>query len=133
MKRVTGVGGVFFKTQDPAATLAWYRTHLGIDSADWGGCVFPWNAEEQPSDTCYTVWSTFPADSPHLAPSDAPFMVNFRVDDLEALVAALNDEGVVVVGNVEKHPNGKFAWILDLDGRKVELWEPAASKGDASS
>lgn len=130
MKRVTGIGGVFFTSAHPDRTLDWYRTHLGIDAGDYGGFAFQWTEKDRPEQTGYTVWSAFPDSSDYLAPSDQPFMVNFRVADLEALIAALKEEGVEVVGEIEAHPNGKFAWILDLEGRKIELWEPVPSQDD---
>jgi predicted enzyme related to lactoylglutathione lyase len=130
MKRVTGLGGMFFKTRDPKATLAWYRTHLGIESSEWGGCAFQWREKEQADEIGYTVWSTFPEDTNHFAPGDQSFMVNNRVADLTGLLSALKAEGVEVVGEMEQHENGKFAWILDPDGRKIELWEPVPSKDD---
>jgi catechol 2,3-dioxygenase-like lactoylglutathione lyase family enzyme len=130
MKRVTGLGGMFFKTADRDATLAWYREHLGIESEGWGGFAFQWLDKHDPAETGYTVWSAFPADTRHFAPSDAPFMVNFRVADLEGLFAALKAEGVEVLGEIQQHENGKFGWILDPEGRKVELWEPVPSKDD---
>lgn len=130
MKRVTGLGGVFFKSRDPQSTLAWYREHLGIDAADWGGFPFSWHPKGDPDELGYTVWSAFPHDTQHFAPSEAPYMINYRVHDLDALVAALEDEGVEIVGGIEQHENGKFAWIIDPEGRKVELWEPVPSKDD---
>jgi predicted enzyme related to lactoylglutathione lyase len=130
MKRVTGIGGIFFKSDDPAKVLEWYRDHLGIESNEWGGFAFQWSEQNEPTETGYTVWSTFPASTDYFAPSEQRFMVNFRVADLAGLIAALKAEGVEVVGEIEQHPNGKFAWILDPEGRKVELWEPVASADD---
>lgn len=130
MPGVTGIGGVFFKSADPARALEWYRTHLGIASGDWGGFAFQWIQKDQPNETGYTIWSAFPDTTSYFSPSEQPFMVNFRVADLVSLMAALKEEGVEVVGEIEQHPNGKFAWILDLEGRKVELWEPVASYDD---
>jgi len=130
MTRVTGIGGVFFKSSDPAAALAWYRTHLGIESDDWGGFAFQWTEKDQPGETGYTVWGAFPESTQYFKPSDQPFMVNFRVADMEGLIANLKAEGVQVVGEIEQHPNGKFAWILDPEGRKIELWEPVPSADD---
>jgi len=130
MKRVTGIGGVFFKSRDPKATLDWYREHLGIDSAEWGGFAFQWNEKERPEQTGYTVWSAFPENTDHFGPSDQPFMMNYRVEDLAGLISALKAEGVEVIGEIEQHPNGKFAWILDSEGRKVELWQPVPSNED---
>lgn len=130
MKRVTGLGGVFFRSRDQKASLEWYRKHLGIDSTEWGGFAFQWREKEQPEEVGYTVWSVFPEDTKHFAPSESPFMLNFRVDDMDGLIAALKKEGVEVVGDIEQHENGKFAWILDPEGRKIELWEPVSSKDD---
>lgn len=130
MKRVTGIGGLFFKSTDPARTLEWYRTHLGIGSSDFGGFAFQWSERERPNETGYTVWSAFPDTTDYFSPGEQSFMVNFRVADLTSLVAALKEEGIEVVGEVEQHPNGKFAWILDPEGRKVELWEPVPSADD---
>jgi catechol 2,3-dioxygenase-like lactoylglutathione lyase family enzyme len=130
MKRVTGLGGVFFKTANPKETLDWYRRHLGIESDAWGGFAFRWLDREQPEETGYTVWSAFPRDTRYFAPSEHELMVNFRVADLEGLLAALREEGVEVVGDVSEEANGKFGWILDPDGRKIELWEPVPSRED---
>jgi predicted enzyme related to lactoylglutathione lyase len=130
MKRVTGLGGMFFRSRNPKAALEWYRRHLGVDSADWGGFAFQWRQKEQPEEVGYTVWSAFPDDTKYFAPSKESFMVNFRVEDLGGLIAALKAEGVEVVGDIEQHENGKFAWILDPEGRKIELWEPLPSKDD---
>ena len=130
MKRVTGLGGVFFRSRDPKAALQWYRKHLGIESADWGGFAFQWIQKERPDEVGYTVWSAFPEDTEYFAPSQESFMVNFRVHDLGRLIAALEAEGIEIVGEIEQHENGKFAWILDPEGRKIELWEPVPSKDD---
>lgn len=130
LRRVTGIGGVFFKSHDPARVLEWYRTHLGIESGDWGGFAFQWREQDQPNATGYTVWGVFPDTTTYFSPSEQQFLVNFRVQDLVSLIAALREEGVAVVGEIEQHPNGKFAWILDPEGRKVELWEPVASAVD---
>jgi predicted enzyme related to lactoylglutathione lyase len=126
---VTGIGGVFVKSRDPAALLEWYRAHLGIESAEWGGFAFQWQEKERPDETGYTVWGVFPESTDYF-PSDQPYMVNFRVSDLAGLLAALEDAGVEVAGGIETHPNGSFAWILDPEGRKIELWEPVPSGED---
>lgn len=130
MKRVTGLGGMFFKTKDVGATVAWYRTHLGIDAQDWGGTAFQWLEKENPDNTGYTVWSAFPSDTEYFGPGTSPFMFNFRVADLEGLLKALAEEGVEIAGEMQTHPNGKFAWIIDPEGRRIELWEPVPSKND---
>lgn len=129
MKRVTGIGGVFFKSRDPKAMLAWYRRHLGIDEQGWGA-AFRWREEADPEEIGYTVWSPFPEDTDYFAPGAAQCMVNFRVAELEGLLAALKEEGVEVVGGIREEENGKFAWILDPEGMKVELWEPVPSARD---
>jgi predicted enzyme related to lactoylglutathione lyase len=126
MKRVTGVGGIFFKSSDPQRLGAWYRDHLGLDVADWGGAIFQWGGpDSQPG---MTIWSPFAQDTDKMAPSSAPFMINFRVADLDALLAALRAEGCDVIGNAEPSDFGKFGWVIDPDGNKVELWEPPAGQ-----
>lgn len=121
MKRVTGLGGIFFKARDPAALNTWYREHLGLDVSEWGGTVFKW-ADDSPTGT--TLWTPFKADTGYFAPSDAPFMVNFRVADLHGLLAALRAEGCEVLEKVDESEYGKFGWVMDPEGNKVELWEP---------
>ena len=122
MKRVTGIGGIFFKSADPKALAAWYRNHLGLEVGDWGGVVFPWGGPG--SEAGMTIWSPFAQDTSYMAPSAASFMVNFRVADLEALLAALREEGCDVVERTEASEQGKFGWVIDPEGNKVELWEP---------
>jgi predicted enzyme related to lactoylglutathione lyase len=122
MKRVTGIGGIFFSARDPAALRDWYRKHLGIEVQAWGGAAFAWSdADGQPAGGM-TIWSV--GDGEHFKPSAAPFMVNYRVADVHALVAALRDEGCNVLGEVEESEYGKFAWVIDPEGNKAELWEP---------
>lgn len=123
MQRVTGLGGIFFKARDPAALNAWYRQHLGLDVSEWGGTVFKW-ADDSPTGT--TLWTPFKADTGYFAPSEAPFMVNFRVADLHGLLAALRAEGCDVLEKVDESEYGKFGWVMDPEGNKVELWEPPA-------
>ena len=125
MKRVTGLGGIFFKAQDPKALSEWYRRHLGMDVSDWGGVVFRW-ADDSASGT--TIWSPFKADSDYFAPSRAPFMINFRVADLHALLAALRAEGCDAQDKVDESEYGKFGWVVDPEGNKLELWEPPAGR-----
>ena len=122
MQRVTGIGGIFFKSPDPKRLNAWYREHLGLDVTDWGGVVFQWGGPD--SAPGMTLWSPFAADTSYMAPSTAAFMVNFRVADLEALLAALRAEGCDVVDKREDSEHGKFGWVIDPDGNKIELWEP---------
>ena len=124
MRRVTGIGGIFFQARDPAALRAWYQKHLGVDVQDWGGAAFTWtDAEGQPTGGT-TIWSIGEAAGDHFAPSTASFMVNYRVADLPALVAALKAEGCDVLEKTEDSEYGKFAWVMDPEGHKVELWEP---------
>lgn len=124
MKRVTGLGGIFFKAQDPAALSAWYRDHLGLETNAWNGAIIEWGGEGSPAGM--TIWSVFPTDSTSFAPSMAPFMINFRVADLGALLVALRAEGCNVLDQTEVSEQGKFGWVIDPEGNKVELWEPPA-------
>lgn len=119
MAKVTGVGGIFYKVADPAATRAWYAEHLGL-SVDEYGCTFGFD----PDPKAQTVWSPFKAATDYFAPSDKPFMINFRVDDLDALLAELAAKGIPCIGEPMDESYGKFGWILDPDGLKIELWEP---------
>ncbi|NLA69146.1 MAG: VOC family protein [Gammaproteobacteria bacterium] len=122
MERVTGIGGIFFKSPDPKALSRWYREHLGLEVADWGGAVFEWGGTDSPRGM--TLWSPFAQDTDYMAPGKAGFMVNFRVADLDALLAALREEGCNVVDRTETSGHGKFGWVIDPDGNKVELWQP---------
>lgn len=126
MRRVTGIGGVFLKARDPKALAAWYRTHLGIDIQDWGGATFLWQTPEHPEPNGCTVWSLFPADTEYFQPSSSPFMVNYRVENLERLLEVLREEGCQVEDKTEASEFGKFGWVVDPEGNKVELWEPPA-------
>ena len=122
MKRVTGIGGIFFKAKDPKALGAWYRDHLGLDVSEWGGAVFQWGGDG--SEAGMTIWSPFAADTQYMAPGRASFMVNFRVADLDGLLAALRSEGCNVVDKVERSEYGAFGWVIDPEGNKIELWQP---------
>jgi predicted enzyme related to lactoylglutathione lyase len=124
MNRVTGIGGIFFQARDPAALRAWYQKHLGVDVQDWGGAAFTWTDAQGKPTGGTTIWSIGEATSDHFAPSKASFMVNYRVADLHALVAALKAEGCHVLEKTEDSEYGKFAWVMDPEGHKVELWEP---------
>lgn len=128
MKRVTGIGGIFFQAKDAPALQAWYQRHLGIDVQGWGGTAFSWtDAQGQPM-AGTTIWSIGAAEPPPFAPSHAPFMINYRVDDLHALVAVLRAEGCQVLDKIDESEYGKFAWVIDPEGHKVELWEPPAGQ-----
>jgi predicted enzyme related to lactoylglutathione lyase len=124
MRRVTGIGGIFFKAKDPKALAEWYRKHLGIDVQEWGGATFLWQTSDNPEPHGCTVWSLFPGDTKYLEPSESPFMVNYRVEDLGALLEVLKTEGCHVIDKTEDSEFGKFGWVLDPEGNKVELWEP---------
>jgi predicted enzyme related to lactoylglutathione lyase len=126
MARVTGIGGVFLKCKgDSAALAAWYQKHLGMPLEAWGGAVLRW-PDDTAGDKGLTVWNLADKDSEWFSPSTSSFMINYRVDDLEALLAQLREAGVAIVAGPESHENGKFAWIMDPDGNKVEMWEPMA-------
>jgi predicted enzyme related to lactoylglutathione lyase len=122
MKRVTGIGGIFLSAKDPAALCAWYKTHLGIDVQDWGGTAFRWVDDSGTPAGGTTVWSV--GDGSYFAPSKATFMVNYRVADLQALLSLLRTEGCQVLEKVEESEYGKFGWVMDPEGNKVELWQP---------
>lgn len=124
MKRVTGIGGIFFKAKDPKALGAWYRDHLGIGVEEWGGAAFRWASPDNPSGTGTTIWSPFKEDTAYFAPSATSFMINYRVADLHALLAQLRAEGCDVDAKVEESEYGKFGWVIDPEGNKIELWEP---------
>lgn len=122
MARVTSIGGVFFKARDPKALGQWYRDHLGLDVQEWGGAALRWGTPENPSGT--TAWSLFAADTSHFAPSTASFMINYRVDNLGELLRALRANGCNVIDRTDESEYGKFGWVIDPEGNKVELWEP---------
>ena len=119
MAKITGIGGVFYKVEDPAATRAWYKEHLGLDAGEYG-CNFKAGSDPE----AITVWNPFAATTDYFAPSDKPFMINFRVDDLDGMVADLKAKGQLLEGEPLDESYGKFAWIIDPDGVKIELWQP---------
>ncbi|MBB3274980.1 MULTISPECIES: VOC family protein [unclassified Pseudoxanthomonas] len=124
MARITGIGGVFLKCRgDAAALAAWYEKHLGMPLESWGGAVLRW-PDDKAEDGGLTVWHLAQRDSQWFSPSESSFMINYRVDNLDELLAQLRAADVQIVGGPESHENGKFAWIMDPDGNKVELWEP---------
>ncbi|MEP6509868.1 MAG: VOC family protein [Gemmatimonadales bacterium] len=124
MKRVTGIGGIFFKAKDPAALGAWYKDHLGIDVQSWGGASFDWSDSDGKPIGGTTAWLIAKEDTNQFAPSNASFMVNYRVDDLLALIDALKAEGCNVLDKISDSEYGKFGWVIDPEGNKVELWQP---------
>jgi predicted enzyme related to lactoylglutathione lyase len=129
MARVTGIGGIFLRARDPKALAAWYAQHLGIQMSPWGGAQFLWSDEVPPA-TGSTAWSLFPADTPYFGPGTAAgpqsAMVNYRVDDLDALLAQLAEAGVPIDPRREDADYGRFAWITDPEGNRLELWQPLA-------
>lgn len=124
MKRVTGIGGIFFMSSNAAALREWYRRHLGIAVEAWGGTAFRWAGDDNPAGAGTTLWSVHDDASTYFAPSTARFMINYRVDDLHALLAALRAEGCDVDPKVDESEFGKFGWVMDPDGNRVELWQP---------
>jgi len=124
MAKVTGIGGVFFKsTNDAKALSAWYEKHLGIKLEEWGGAILQWE-EDTAEDKGMTVWNVAAKETEWFSPSTASFMINYRVDDMKGMIQQLKEGGVEIFQGPESHENGKFAWIIDPDGNKVELWEP---------
>ena len=124
MKRVTGLGGVFFKCKDPEKVKEWYKTHLGLNT-DQYGAKFEWRDDADSTKKGQTIWSPFSDNTKYFEPSSKDFMFNYRVENLEALVEVLKKEGVTVVDKIETYDYGKFVHILDVEGNKIELWEPA--------
>ena len=123
MAKVLGVGGVFFKSKNPKKLGAWYRKNLGVDVEAWGGAAFQWDTKT--AHQRFTVWSPFPASTGHFKPSREPYMINFIVDDLGALVKKLRKARAKVdAKGIEASEYGRFAWVMDPEGRKLELWEP---------
>lgn len=123
MKKVTGIGGIFFKCKDPNKMKEWYKTHLGFDTTQWGAS-FEWRQDADPTKKGSTLWSPFSETTKYFEPSAKDFMVNYRVENLETLVEQLKNEGVTIVDNIEASDYGKFVHIIDVEGNKVELWEP---------
>jgi len=124
MKRVTGIGGIFFKAKDAAALRAWYRKHLGIDVQEWGGAAFRWADGDGNPVPGTTVWNIAEAKSDYFAPGTASFMINYRVEDLHGVLETLRAEGCNVVDRTEESEYGAFGWVIDPEGNKIELWQP---------
>lgn len=127
MKRVTGIGGVFFKAKDPETLRAWYQQHLGLEFDAYGSVVFDCPESEAERKSAQTVWSLFPSDTKYFDPSTAPFMINYRVENLTALFEQLRSEGVTVEERTEEFEYGKFGWVIDPEGNRIELWEPGVA------
>ncbi|MES2221448.1 MAG: VOC family protein [Acidobacteriota bacterium] len=126
MARVTGIGGVFLKAQKPERLAAWYETHLGMKLAPYGGVEFEWLEKDSPQMIGKTVWSLFPPTTEYFGPGPQQAMVNYRVDDLEGLLRKLEETGVEIDLRQESGEFGRFAWIVDPEGNRIELWEPPA-------
>ena len=124
MRRVTGIGGIFFQAQDPDALRTWYKDHLGIDVQDWGGAAFPWTDAGGRPVSGTTAWNITAMGSEYFAPSKAPFMINYRVEDLRGLLTLLREEGCNVIDKTDESEFGCFGWVLDPEGNKIELWQP---------
>jgi len=118
---ITGIGGVFFKAKEPKALAAWYRDVLGLPLESWGGAALRYDAPKHPP---ALIWNAFPATTKYFAPSTGAFMINYAVDDMEAFLARLRAKGVEILKRSDDDANGRFAWILDPEGNKIELWEP---------
>jgi predicted enzyme related to lactoylglutathione lyase len=124
VKRVTGIGGIFFKAKDPVALRAWYQKHLGIDVQNWGGAAFTWADDAGNPTKGTTIWSIGSNEGDYYAPSKSSFMVNYRVTDLAGLLETLRAEGCNVLEKTDDSEYGKFGWVMDPEGNKVELWQP---------
>jgi len=126
-QRVTGIGGVFFKAKDPNAMYAWYEKHLGLKKDAATHTVTFVSKDAQTGDDAHTYWSLFKHDTKYMEPSTSSFMLNYRVDDMDAVVSALESEGIKVLGRQDEE-YGRFAWIMDPEGNKIELWAPPKKK-----
>ena len=122
MKKVTGIGGIFFKCKDPKKMTEWYHTHLGLDTNPYGAS-FEWYEEADSTKKAQTQWTPFPESSKYFEPSARDFMINYRVENLVVLVEELKKEGVTILDTIESYDYGKFVHILDAEGNKVQLWE----------
>ena len=127
MAKVTGLGGVFFKSDNQEKLLEWYKVALGIDPDFGFGKTFKWDADDESDRDRYSVWSIFPADTKYFEPSQSGFMINFRVDDLDAIMEKLMSLGANVVDMIEEDEYGRFGWVTDPEGNKIELWEPKST------
>lgn len=123
MKKVTGIGGVFFKAKDPQAVNEWYKKHLGFETTPYG-TSFEWMDKDDPTKKGLTQWNPFKESTKYFEPSGKDFMINYRVENLEALVQELKREGVTICDGIETYDYGKFVHIMDLEGNKIQLWEP---------
>jgi predicted enzyme related to lactoylglutathione lyase len=124
VKRATGIGGIFFKAKDAPGLHAWYKRHLGMDVQEWGGAAFRWTDDQGEPVGGTTIWSVHSSEGDSFAPSKVPFMVNYRVEDARTLAKVLKEEGCNVLDKIDESEYGIFAWVIDPEGNKVELWQP---------
>ncbi len=129
MKKVTGIGGIFFKCKDPDKVKAWYKEHLGLNT-DQYGATFEWRHADNANQKGYSQWSPFTETTKYFEPSTREFMINYRVENLEAIVEELKKGGVTILDKIEVYEYGKFVHIMDLEGNKIELWEPQDDEYD---
>ena len=125
-ERVIGIGGVFFKAKDPEKLRAWYQQHLGLEFDAYGSVAFSCPNDEEQRKRAQTIWSLFPSDTKYFDPSKAPFMINYRVENLASLLEQLRNEDVEVDERTEEYEYGRFGWIMDPEGNRIELWEPGS-------
>ena len=125
MAKVIGIGGVFFRSGEPKQLCAWYEKHLGLQRSPHGAVLFPWRQANDEGTERLTVWSLFPKDTAYFGPANPAFMVNYIVDDLDGMVADLRAAGAQVEDKVEEYDYGRFAWVTDPEGNRIELWQPA--------
>ena len=124
--RILGIGGIFFKSTDHEGLRSWYQNKLGIENGEYGG-IFKWRSHADPQSEHMTVWSIFPSSTAYFNPSESTFMINYIVDDLDAFLAKCAANGVKIDPKREDHDYGRFAWIYDPDGNKIELWQPLSA------
>lgn len=127
-QKVAGIGGVFFRAKDPARLGAWYRDHLGLPIEGWGGCQFQWRDFKNPRKTGSTVWSAFKNDTKYFGSGEQAHMINYRVADLKKMLVQLKKAGVWVDPKVDESEFGRFGWIKDCEGNRIELWQPPSPK-----
>jgi predicted enzyme related to lactoylglutathione lyase len=132
MARITGIGGIFLKAKDPKALSTWYAQNLGIELSPWGGAILLWT-DEVPAGTGQTTWMLFPETTKHFGSETQRAMVNYRVDDLAALLTQLEAAGVPIDPDRQSHPYGHFAWITDPEGNRLELWQPIADEPEVET
>lgn len=125
MAKITGIGGVFFKTQNPKELAEWYKKHLGLNLEQWGGAILRWE-QDAADDKGVTVWNAAPSDTQWFSPSESSFMINYRIDNMTEMLEQLKAGNIEIIKGPEYHENGAFAWIMDPAGNKLELWEPKA-------